>query len=202
MTAGWTAAPAIYDPRVGNWTLDTSSLWNLDVGHLAGALVLNMRGHVFLVPRVQSEWPSNCVYATAAFQWFTSQDIQLPAEQHLYEQLRLRWGSAPDKDRGEAAAITLAASRGYLLICDDGTGFRAATRDGAICTMRTTAFVVAMVRCGWISADDGWTSIAEMQNAGRKLGPIPWADRAGYDALCGIPGFDACGQPEVASRTA
>jgi predicted nucleic acid-binding protein len=194
MTVGGAVAPAIYDPRVGNWTLDTSSLWNLDVGHLAGALAWNMRGRVFLVPRVQSEWPSDCVYATTAFEWFTSQDIQLPAEQRLYAELRLRWGSAPDKDRGEAAAITLAAGHGYMFICDDGTGFRAATRDGAICTMRTTAFVVAMVRGGWISLDEGWNAIDEMRNAGRKLGPIPWTDRAGYDALCAVQGFDACGQ--------
>lgn len=184
----------VYDPRSGHWTLDTSSLWNLDVGRLAGAVVLNLRGRAHLVPEVVAEIPSTSVFRTSPFPWYDVQPITLPAEQGLYSALRLRWASAPGKDRGEAAAITLAVGHGYGFICDDGAGVRAATSAaGQICTMRTTALVVAMVRAGWISADDGWDGITQMLAAGRQLGrQMPWDDQAGYDALCAISEFDTC----------
>jgi hypothetical protein len=64
--------------------------------------------------------------------------------------------------------------------------------EARVCTMRTTAFVVALVRAGIITADEGWTAIADMQAARRsRLRAIPWADRAGFDALCTATGFDA-----------
>jgi predicted nucleic acid-binding protein len=187
-------APAIYDPRVGHWTFDTSSLRNLDSGHLAGAVVLNMRGRVHLVPEVVKELPSSSVYRTSPFTWYDVEPILLPREQHLYSLLRLRWKSEPGKDQGEAAAITLAAGHGYGLVCDDGTGVRAATSPEAqVCTMRTTALVVAMARAAWISSGDGWQAIEAMLAAGEWLGRrIPWADRVGFDALCAIATFDVC----------
>lgn len=184
--------PLIYDPLVGDWTFDTSSLNNLDAGSLAGAVALNMRGRVHLVPEVAGELRADSVFVTSRFPWCDVQAIALPQEQALYSSLRQHWGSTAGKDRGEAAAITLAARHSYQFVCDDGVGFRTAQRAGQICTMRTTALVVAMVRATWITADDGWHGIDAMVKAGRWLGPIPWTNRAGFDALCQAPGFDAC----------
>jgi hypothetical protein len=187
-------APYIYDPTVGDWTFDTSSLRNLDAGGLAGALALNFGGRAHLVAEVDKELPATSVFKTSRIVWFDVQTVTLPAEQTLYNLLRLRWGSAPGKDGGEAAAITLCAARGYKLVCDDGVGFRAAESvEARVCTMRTTSLIVAMARALWITPDEGWTAILTMQAAGRtSLGPIPWSDRAGYDALCAVVGFDAC----------
>jgi predicted nucleic acid-binding protein len=179
---------------VGEWTFDTSSIRNLDAGRLLGALVLQFRGRVHLVSEVNREVPANSVVKTSPFSWYDVMSVELPAEQALYEALRLHWGSAPGKDQGEAAAITLAAAHGYRLVCDDGVGFRAATHaSAAVCTMRTTGLVIAMVRAGWLTPNDGWQAVSDMLAAGRTmLGPIPWGSRADFDALCAIPTFDVC----------
>jgi predicted nucleic acid-binding protein len=194
-----TSAPCIYDPRVGHWTFDTSSLRNLDDGKLAGSLVVNFKGRAHLVSEVMQELPSTSVLRSPLFPWFDVESVTLPAEQALFSLLRQRWGSAPGKDRGEAAAIVLAARGGYRFVCDDSTGFRAAeSQEARVCTMRTPSLVVAMVRVGWILPDDGWTAIQDVLAAGNWLN-IPWADRTEYDALCAIPGFDPCrfDAPEV-----
>lgn len=187
-------APCIYNPTIGHWTFDTSSLRNLDAGALAGALALNFRGRTHLVAEVNAELPGMSVFKTSPLAWFDVGTVTLPAEQALFNLLRLRWGSAPGKDGGEAAAITLAAGHEYKFVCDDGVGFRAAESEEArVCSMRTTSLIVAMVRATWITADDGWTAILTMQAAGRtKLGPVPWSDRPGFDALCAVVGFDDC----------
>lgn len=188
------AAPHIYDPRVGHWTFDTSSLRNLDAGHLLGVLATSFRGRVHLVAEVDAELPSTSPLRTSLIPWHDVMSVTLPAELTLYNLLRLRWGSAAGRDGGEAAAITLAAGHAFRFVCDDGVGFRAAASPEAmVCVMRTTTFVVAIVRAGFIAVDDGWAAVQAMLAAGRTwLGPVLWADRAGFDALCGQAGFDPC----------
>lgn len=183
----------IYDPARGDWTFDTSSLRNLEAAGLAGTIALSFVGRAHLVPEVVRELPDRSVFLTSPIKWCDVQAVMLPAQQALYALLRQRWSSEPGKDQGEAAAITLAAYSGYSLICDDGTGFRAATsQEARICTMRTTSFVVAMVRAGWVGSDQAWDGVEAMRKAGRiQLGRIPWVDRAGFDALCRLQ-FDNC----------
>jgi hypothetical protein len=79
-----------------------------------------------------------------------------------------------------------AASYGLLFATDDRVAFTTASRPPAnVCTMRTTALVVAMVRVGWISDADGWTALQAMDQAGRRLGEFPWTDATAFASECG-----------------
>ena len=186
-----TVVQPIYDPRLGQWTFDTSTLRNLDDGHLLGALPVNFRGRAHLVREVVQELSA----ASPVFRmpWFETHDLTLPAHFELYRALRRRWSSEPGKDRGEAAAITLAAANGWRLACDDGTGYRTASNPPAnLCVVRTTRLVIGMVRAAWLTPDDGWDGIEEMAKAGNWLGSLPWSDRDEYERLCSDPSFDRC----------
>ena len=186
-----TAAQPIYDPRLGHWTFDTSTLRNLDDGRILGALPVNFRGRAHLVREVVQELPPES--PVFGLPWFETHDLELPEHFALYRELRRRWSSEPGKDRGEAAAITLAAAHGWYLACDDGTGYRtAANPPASLCVVRTTRLVVAMVRAAWLTPDDGWDAVESMAKAGNRLGPIPWTDRHGFDQLCAEAIFDDC----------
>jgi len=186
-----TAVQPIYDPRLGQWTFDTSTLRNLDDGHLLGALPVNFRGRAHLVREVVQEL--SAVSPVFGMPWFETHDLTLPAHFELFRSLRRKWSSEPGKDRGEAAAITLAAANGWRLACDDGTGFRtAADPPASLCVIRTTRLVIGMVRAAWLTPDEGWDGIEEMAKAGNRLGSFPWADRDEYERLWADPTFDSC----------
>jgi hypothetical protein len=186
-----TPAEPIYDPRLGQWTFDTSTLRNLDDGHLLGALPVNFRGRAHLVREVVQEL--SAVSPVFGMPWFETHDLTLPAHFELFRSLRRKWSSEPGKDRGEAAAITLAAASGWRIACDDGTGYRTAANPPAnLCVVRTTRLVIGMVRAAWLTPDDGWDGIEEMAKAGNRLGSLPWADREEYEGLCAGPTFDSC----------
>lgn len=85
------------------------------------------------------------------------------------------------------------------MVCDDGAGYSAARNHEAICVMRTVDLSVAMVRCGWLSADTAWQAYERLDAAGRFLGVVPWRDdelvshRQDFDRLCPARlGFARC----------
>lgn len=182
----------ILDPRLGDWTFDTSSIWHLDAGQLLGAVVLNMQGRVHLLGQVIGELPPGSA-AFGMIPWYDRRDLTLPAHQTLYAKMRQAWGSAPGKDRGEAACIALAFTNAWRFVCDDRIGVATARSAAGLCVNRACELVVAMVRVGWITSDQGWIGVEAMIAAGRKVHPLPWADRPAFDALGAIATFDPCG---------
>ena len=184
------APPRVYDPRLGHWVFDTCSLRNFEPSGLLGDLALKFQGRARLVDEVIDELPANS--PCLSFPWYQRQSVVLPEHAQLYRALRGHWRSAFGADRGEAACITMAFANGWGFITDDGTAFSTATNNMAcLATMRTTALILAMVRAAWVSADQAWAGYQAMISAKReKLGPIPWADRTGFDALCKVAGFD------------
>lgn len=189
--------PTFFDPRTGGWTFDTNTILSLEAGSLIGAVAMHMHGRIHLLADVITEARTSAVLASTAlgsrFSWYSEEKLTLPAHLAQYAQLRQSWGSAPGKDGGEAACITLAAARDWSFVCDDRVGFNTASRPPAnLCTMRTTSFVIAMVRSGWLSKGDAWDAIHAMDAAGRWLGPIPWTTRVDFDRLCDVPSFATC----------
>lgn len=181
---------AFYDPRVGDWTFDTCSLRNLEAGGFLPTVVLHFRGRAHLVADVVRELPG--LSLVTRLPWYAEHKVMLPEHQILYRALRAKWASAPGADEGEAACITLAYSNQWALISDDGVAVRTASAPPAsLPVMRTAALLIAMVRAGSLTADDAWAGYHAMRAAGRtKLGPPLWADRASFDVLCAVAGFD------------
>jgi len=184
------APPRVYDPRQGDWVFDTCSLRNFEPSGLLGSLAFNFQGRAHLVDEVIDELPANS--PCLGFGWYQQQSVVLPEHAQLYRALRKHWRSTLGADRGEAACITLAFANGWGFITDDGTAFSTATdKLACLATMRTTGLILAMVRAAWVSADEAWAGYQAMILAKReKLGPMPWADRNGFEALCQISSFD------------
>jgi hypothetical protein len=189
--------PPFYDPRTGGWTFDTNTILSLEAGSLLGAIAMNMRSRVHLLADVVGEARTSAVLASTSLgsrlSWYSEERLTLPAHQTLYTRLRQSWGSAPGKDGGEAACITLAAAYDWSFVCDDRVGFTTASLPPAsLCTMRTTSLVIAMVRSGWLSKVDAWAAIQAMLTAGRWLGPSPWIGHADFDHVCDVASFASC----------
>lgn len=123
--------------------------------------------------------------------WFAADSVMIPADSELYRRLRWQWSSDPGKDEGEAASLVLAKRHGWWMLCDDGTAFATAIAEGICCT-RTTAFLVAFVRLGRMSAATAWAAYEQMLTAGRRLGTPPWTDKVDFERLCAVTGFDPC----------
>jgi len=184
--------PPVLDPAAGDWIFDSTVLINCLDGTLAGHLTVKFARRAHLADEVLAEiqrGPAGKAYARV--NWFTKESLEL--ERHLdeFRQLRLRWGSVPGADRGEAASIILANEFHWIFATDDGTAFATAQRRG-ICVTRTPQLVLAMVRAGWLPAVDGWEAIRSMQRAGSHLGELPWGTREQFEILGDQPNFDTC----------
>lgn len=179
----------IYDPREGEWVFDSSSLVNLRTAGLLNAVRSNFSGRTHLLEEVLKDeldrGPTGRDVRASA--WFTEETLSAPQHLKDYARLRQRWSSAGGRDRGEAASIVFAKAHGFRFICDDGTGYSAARNWEGLCVMRTVDLLIAMVRCGWISADEAWEGFRRLEDAGEGLGVVPWGDssnRQRFDQLC------------------
>ncbi len=179
---------------------DSSSLINLRMAGLLDTVMREFRGRTHLVQEVLVELdkgPTGPIVRSSS--WFG--EVVLDATTHLREvaRLRQRWGSAPGRDKGEAASIVVAKKRGWRLVCEDSVGYAAARTAEQVCVMRTVDLMVAMVRCGWGGADEVWAGYEALRDARQKLGVVPWEDRkvrqprVKFDQLCSPRlGFDEC----------
>lgn len=139
---------------------------------MAGVLAFHFQGRAHLVQEVLREIDRGSAGPLfRRIQWFREEVLSLEDELDEYAQLRRRWGSAPEADRGEAASIVLARRNSWILVTDDGTGYHTARRIG-ICVTRTPQLIVAMVRAGWMTPDDGWAALSQMVARGRRFGDL------------------------------
>jgi predicted nucleic acid-binding protein len=184
---------ALYlDPRGGEWSFDSSVLIN--AYHAADMLFVIMshfarRAHLLTdVLRELDRGPTGAGVRRA--RWFTEKELLVAEDLQLYADLRRRWGSRPDEDRGEAACLVAARRHGWRLALDDRVGYRAALDLGVTCT-RTPQLIVSCVRAGWWPVDDAWTAYLQLVHSGpRRLGPIPWNGRQEFEALCAVGTFE------------
>lgn len=158
---------------------------------MAGLLAFHFRNRAHLVQEVLREidgGPAGPLFRRV--QWFGEEALSLDEELEEYAQLRRRWGSAPDADRGEAASIVLARRNAWILVTDDGTGYHAARRVG-VCVTRTPQLLVAIVRVGWMTADEAWSALQQMIAHGHRFGRLAWSEPE-FRSLCSVASFDAC----------
>lgn len=178
------AAPVL-DPTSGNWMFDANVLINLLIAGLAGVAMMHFKGRAYLAEEVLLEINRGSAGdAYARLNALVVERLTLEADFADYLELRRRWSmDDPLADRGEAASIILAKKAGYSFVTDDGVGYKAATRE-VVATTRTPQLVIAMVRAGWITTDEGWEGMQKMVAVERRLGTLPWNDRPDFDAFC------------------
>jgi hypothetical protein len=116
------------DPTSGRWIFDSTVLNNFFEAGIAGHLVMCFAGRAVLAAEVAAEVDVRPIKgAYRLIRWFEEIDLQLN-DIKVYAQLRLRWGSAPGKDGGEAASIVIAHNEQLTFVTDDGTAYRARVR--------------------------------------------------------------------------
>lgn len=164
---------------------DANTLINLFIAGLAGVAMMKFKGRAYVAEEVLLE--INRGSAGEAYARLSALGVlclTVDADFADYLQLRRRWRmDDPRADRGEAASIILAKKAGHVFVTDDGVGCKASTKEG-VATTRTPQLVISMVRAGWITTDDAWEGVHKMVVAKRRLGHLPWKDRAEFDALC------------------
>ncbi len=183
----------VLDPTVGEWTFDASTLINLVVGDLIGLAAVRFQGRAHIledVLRLELDRGSTGAIVRRVA-WFSEEKLIVQEDLDFYRKVRMRWGTAPDRDRGEAACIVLTRKHGWTMVTDDGVGFQTA-RDHFLCCTRTPALLISFVRANWLTAAEAWEDSQKMIAAGRRLGILPWRDHQEFDALCQIAGFDWC----------
>lgn len=157
---------------------------------MAGHLVSGFHGRAHLADEVLHEinkGPAGLILTRV--NWFRVETLILEEDLALYANLRLRWGSQPGRDCGEAASIVLAKRHSWLFVTDDGTGYYAAGRQG-VCVTRTPQLLVSMVRAGWMSKTDGWQALQLMRARGRQFGQLSWTG-SDFHSLCSPATFDS-----------
>ncbi|MEK6191359.1 MAG: hypothetical protein AABM41_03420 [Chloroflexota bacterium] len=188
----------VYDPREGEWIFDSSALISLRIGGLLALVRGRFAGRAHLLAEVCEELDGGETGPEVrGTDWFTEEELE--AAEHLteYRDLRLRWGSEPGRDKGEAASLVLAGARNHRIVVDDSLGYSVGRNEKGLCIMRMIDLVVAMVRAGWLSNQEAWEALRRMVDAGRtRLGVIPWGDlddRRAFDQYCRRDhGFDRC----------
>jgi hypothetical protein len=186
------SAGRILDPRTGLWMLDATVVNNFHAGDIATKLVGSLRGRVYLAQGVEEEvrsGPARRSYQSLG-QWYTVWALMLG--DHDYQWLVQKFSIDPTKNRGEAESIVIAQRESLIFATDDGVAHAEAVRR-RICTTRTPALLISLVRQGAMSVADAWAAFQLMVTRGREFGELPWKDEADYNRLCGISGFDKCG---------
>lgn len=185
----------VYDPTVGEWSFDTSSLINLDIGELLDVAMDRFAGRAHLVEEVLNELDKGSTgQPVRSRDWFTFEQLDVATHATKYRSIRLRWPTTePGKDEGEAATIVLAAEHHWRMVCEDGIGHKTARFEEGICVMRTVDLLVAMVRARWVTGDEAWAGYERMVRARRRLGVVPWSTRQEFDQLCNWRhGYEQC----------
>lgn len=186
------SAPPILDPAAGEWVFDSTTLVSCAMAPpLAGCLVACFSGRAHLVDEVLREvdrGPAGRFFRRVS--WFRGESLVLQDDLALFARLRLRWGSQPDRDRGEAASIVVAKRNGWIFVTDDGTGYHAAVRLG-VCTTRTPQLLVSLVRSSRMTPAEGWQALECLRRLGRQFGRLDWTGDE-FRELTSAPAFDTC----------
>jgi predicted nucleic acid-binding protein len=186
------SAGRILDTRIGLWILDATVVNNFHAGDIAAELVGSLRGRVYLAERVEEEVKSGP--ARASYQnlghWYTVWALMLGDQD--YQWLVQKFSVDPTKNRGEAESIVIAQRESLIFATDDGVAHAEAIRR-RICTSRTPAMLISLVRQATMTVDAAWAAFQLMVRRGREFGELPWNDKADFNRLCAIGGFDECG---------
>ncbi len=142
---------------------DTSILINLTyTGHLA--LLGKVAGLRFVVPdevvaEITAPQEVRTLEAALADGWLKQESIVTPGELAIFAELSQVLGS------GESACIALAASRGWLVACDEKRVFlrEARSRLGAGRILNTPGLYVLWIRAGLLSVDEADTAKAILE---------------------------------------
>lgn len=177
---------------VGDWIFDATVLISCaDVPPLAGLLATQFKGRAHLAREATRELDRGLAGPMyRRMPWFIEEHLVLEGDLSDYAQLRRRWGSEPDADRGEAASIVLAGRHKWTFVTDDGTAYWQAGRRG-ICATRTPQLLVAMVRAGWIALGEAWAALERLRARGRQFGRLTWS-QMDFSTLCSLKTFDTC----------
>jgi hypothetical protein len=188
---------ALYlDPRIGRWCFDAGPLMR---AHECDPFLLQLmngfRGRAHLVKDVLDEVQGAAGATIRIAGWCEHHVLTLADDLARYAELRLRWGSEPGRDRGEAASIVASRRNGWRLVIDERVGFQAAIDEGVTVT-RTRNLLVSTVRAGWWQAEEAWRAYVNLlafhERIGGypRLGPSLWSSREEFLRLCATVSFD------------
>jgi hypothetical protein len=193
---GSVSATPFLDPRVGEWCFDAGPLIR---AHEADPLLLPLmqwfKGRAHLLKEVVGEVQGLAGSTIAIPGWCAQHELILGEDLARYAELRRRWGSQPDRDRGEAVSIVAARRNGWRLVIDERIGLQTAIDEGIVAT-RTRNLLVSTVRAGWWDANAAWDAYVRLLEYHRKtgsyprLGPQLWTRADDFRALCVVTSFD------------
>lgn len=100
-------------------------------------------------------------------EWLEAVRVDVIEDIRFVGELRQRWGSKDDRDRGEAEVIALCRRYGWTAVMDDEVGRNAAT-DHGVPRVHMLTVMLAAASCGLVSSAEAWKLHCSIERERRR----------------------------------